>query len=294
MSSVSSKKFQDLLRDPKSRHLLKDRVIAERYSLESFAGSGVFSVVFRARDLLEGNSVAMKFFLPSSIDGENDHKKVSELEISSLGRIRHRNVIRLINSGLVEQEIPFAVLEYIKGITLEDVFYEFGRFSEVHFRKLSQQLCFAIAATKDAGIAHMDVKPTNVMIRDPKEVLDDGSVVLIDFSSSCDDKTRGHGFQGGSEYSAPEARENPGPHCDIYSLGAVLFEVLYGEGTLFYPEDFRRGLYATLGVHPQLHAALSRAMRRDPSMRMQSALEIATVIEGCEYIYHPQHIPRLY
>lgn len=146
-------------------------------------------------------------------------------EISALDYNQHPCLPRLLNNGTADT-LPHIAVEYIDGPTLDEELDTDGPMGGVETASLGAQLLAGIVALHDRGLAHVDLKPENVVLRD-------GRPVLIDFGSvrrigAPQPLGRPVGTAG---YAAPEleACVPIAAGMDLYGLGTILFEALTGE-----------------------------------------------------------------
>ena len=147
-------------------------------------------------------------------------------------RVRHPNVVRTLDLGLVEvdgDEVPFLVLEHVQGQTLRALLDEVEVAPERLCRHVGVRIADALAAVHGAGFIHRDVKPENVVITASEQVklMDLGVAVHPGGEGRV---TRDGGFVGSVLYaSASQLRgDEPDAQWDLYALGVLLFELATG------------------------------------------------------------------
>lgn len=206
------------------------------YKLLQRIGEGGMGYVFMA-DQVEPiqRRVAIKVIKTS-----NNSRQVLtrfEAERSALARLDHNNITRILDAGVTESGSPFFVMELVRGDSLT----EYCDRHKLPIRdrvELLEQICLAVHHAHQKGIIHRDIKPANIMV-----TLHDGEPVpkVIDFGiAKALDRplvegtlfTRYGDMVGTPQYMSPEQAEKSGldldVRTDIYSLGAVLFELLTG------------------------------------------------------------------
>jgi serine/threonine-protein kinase len=266
-------------------------VIAERYELEELVGTGGMSSVYRARDRLLERHVALKM-LHEQLTGEGDHVERFRREARAVAQLSHPNIVTVIDRGEQDSR-QFIVFEYIAGENLKELVGRVGPLPEREAVRLALQVARALAFAHGQGLVHRDVKPQNVLLTEegrPK-VTDFGIARSLDVGGAM---TQTGTVMGTSDYIAPEQAR--GAHVDelsdVYSLGAVLYELLVGEvpfpGDNFVavamrhinepPPSVRR---LRSDVSPRLDAAIRRAMAKDPGDRFRSMEEFAAELQGC-------------
>ncbi|MDQ3940688.1 MAG: protein kinase [Actinomycetota bacterium] len=245
---------------------ISERVIADRYSLDSPLGRGGMGVVWRAEDTLLGRGVAVKEVeLPHAVapeERESIRKRVMR-EARAAARLNHPNAVTVYD--VVEAEgKAFIVMELIRGRTLADVVKEDGPLAPKETAEIGLAVLDALEAAHAEGIVHRDVKPANVMIPPGSHVK------LADFgiaSVKDDPKITATGLILGSpSYMAPEQANHgrSGPEADLWGLGSTLYFAVEGVP----PFD-------KSGAIPTLTAVLG-----DEPREMQRAGDLAPVIEA--------------
>ena len=250
---------------------------------------GGMSSVFRAHDRMLERAVALKI-LHEQFTRDDDYVERFRREARSVAQLAHPNIVTVIDRG--EQDgRQFIVFEYIEGANLKEVVRE-GALPIDDVLDLGIQVGRALAFAHNRGIVHRDVKPQNVLLNDERQakVTDFGIARSLDVKGVTQTGT----VLGTSDYIAPEqARgEQVDPKTDMYSLGAVLYELLTGE--VPYPGDnfvaiAMRHLHdpvpSVLDRRPdcplRLDAAVSTAMAKDPDDRFGSMEELLGELEAC-------------
>lgn len=206
------------------------RLVGGRYRLLARLGSGGMGRVWRASDEALRIEVAVKeVWLPAAPGPDVDERlRRAEREARNAARLRdHPNVVA-VHDVVVEDGVPWTVMQLVAGHTLEEHVEQYGPLSVAHAALVAGALLDALEAAHAAGIVHRDVKPANVMLAD------DGQVLLTDFGIALAHAdtalTAAGSFLGSVEYIAPErARGTEGlPASDLFSLGVTLFQAVEG------------------------------------------------------------------
>src|SRR5512133_3763272 len=264
-------------------------LIAGRYELEELVGSGGMSSVYRAHDKLLERTVALKI-LHEQFTRDDAYVERFRREARAVAQLAHPNIVTVIDRG--EQDgRQFIVFEYVDGQHLKDLSAH-GPLDPREAIRLALQVARALSFAHDRGLVHRDVKPQNVLLNE------DGQAKVTDFgiarSLDVHGVTQTGTVLGTSDYIAPEqARgQKVDPKTDIYSLGAVLYELLTGE-VPFSGENFvavamqhvGEPAPSVLALRPdcpvRLDLAIQRAMAKDPADRFASMNEFCVELEAC-------------
>ena len=204
--------------------------ITQRYNLKEQVGGGRMSSVYLAEDSASGNAqVAVKVLNTSH--GDDIKRELFKRETSALRKLRHPNIVRMLDSSWPEDgSPPYLVLEYQP--------YSLDRYLKGELRsqlsgfqpyRVMRELGEALAHAHSENVVHRDIKPSNILL-DPA-----GRPMLTDFGISklLTQLTVGETLAGfwSSGYASPEQRAAlaTGPESDIFSLGAVFFQLLSGK-----------------------------------------------------------------
>jgi eukaryotic-like serine/threonine-protein kinase len=255
-------------------------LVGDRYRLTRRLGSGGFGRVWLARDEQLSVDVAVKeVWLPPAISAREQAERVTraQREARSAARLRgHPNIVTVYDV-VVENGVPWTVMQFITGVSLADHLAVHSRLTVAQTARVAAAMLSALGAAHAAGIVHRDVKPANIMLTD------DGGAILTDFGIAVQETdtalTATGSFIGSVEYIAPERARGgaSGPESDLFSLGATLYQAVEG----FSP--FQRGSVAgSLGAvlfeeapAPALAGALTPVILgllvKDPATRLTSA-----------------------
>ena len=218
--------------------LLGDPILDARYQLERRLGQGGMGVVFQARHIFLKTQHAIKIILPDLVG--NDPMLVTRFRQEALAAaaIRHPNIISVTDFGVVRGTMPFLVMEFVKGKSLQEIMAEEGAMPAARAFELICPTAAGVAAAHRQNIVHRDLKPLNIMIQDNMPVAE--GLKILDFGlakiksgellgSFVQAKTSG--LMGSPFYMAPEqwSDEEPDARADIYSLGIILYQMLAGD-----------------------------------------------------------------
>ena len=271
------------------------QVLDDRFEIIEVIHRSGMSTVFKATDKQTGDTVAVKVPL---MNLEADPAFYSRFEREEeIGKaLDHPGILKIIP---VEQKSrPYIVMEYVKGQTLDRLMQSVGLLPVSDTLKIASRICDALEYMHNHGVIHRDLKPSNIML------CDDGSLRIMDFGIAKKEAMRRITFGGFSptmgtpDYMAPEQIKGKrgDQRTDIYSLGAILYEMLTGQVPFQGPN-----VYAVMNarltgdppaprkVNPQLSPEIEEiilhAMERDPAKRYPSAAAMKAELDAPETVH---------
>ncbi|HKB35992.1 MAG TPA: serine/threonine-protein kinase, partial [Gemmataceae bacterium] len=212
------------------------RVFMGRYEILRLLGEGGMGRVYLARQLDLGRQVVVKV-MHDHIAADTVFRDRFRREMQLMAHFQHPYAVALYDASLDDPQGPCIVMEYIRGVTLDVLLSRNGRLTPMRVGRLLGQLCEVLQAAHSEGIIHRDLKPANLMIVDPDtpyeilKVMDFGLAKPIVHDPSLPfPLTNGDFTVGTPGYMCPEqARGEEMDHRgDLYSIGAILFELLAG------------------------------------------------------------------
>jgi predicted ATPase len=198
--------------------------VAGRYAILDLAGEGGMGRVFRAKDLVSNETVALKLL------GEHGRADRVAVEVDALAALEHEGVVRYVGHGATEDGSPFLAMEWLDGETLQQRLRRTGLTLQETLR-LAAAVAAALEYVHAHGVVHRDLKPANLML--PAE--DVRSAKIVDFGIARLMQGRAvtaTGLRVGTlYYMAPEQYSHPrlvDGRADVFALGCILFECLTG------------------------------------------------------------------
>lgn len=220
-------------------------VFEGKYRVVQALGAGNFASVFRAVQIGTEREVALKVLRPEVVDSNPDVANRFVAEVNIVSRLHHPNTVTLHDFGRTNSGLYFMVLEYLDGVSLEDVLTQDGALSPQRVIRITQQLLKSLDEAHRQGIVHRDLKPSNIMLvtrneqADVVKVLDFGVAKLMgdsddEIESLAQGGRRSTQFVGTPIYMSPEQvlGQKVEPSSDIYSLGLILYQMLTGDSPL--------------------------------------------------------------
>lgn len=221
-----------------------EQLISNRYRLVEAIGQGAMGSVYRGKDIVLGNTIAVKFLAQHLVNQQACERFENEAKVcAQLGQKSH-HIVRVMDYGTDDREVPFFVMEYLPGESLRTL-VKSKPLSLPRFLRLAQQICLGlqcahqgiaipttlekpITKTLPRPIIHRDIKPSNILVNPDPTWSELAKILDFGISTMLQGDTHTTSYMGTPAYSAPEQLEGatPNPRFDIYSLGVTLFEML--------------------------------------------------------------------
>ena len=265
--------------------------VAGRYTLSRRLGAGGMSTVFLATDEVLERPVAVKLLAEHLAEDEAFVARFRR-EALAAARLQHPNIVQVFDSG----EDPdsgrhFIVMEYVDGPSCAEMLREHRTLAVEETVRITRDACHGLEYAHRAGVVHRDVKPGNLLLTG------DGILKLADFGiAKAAEQTRitqVGAVLGTAAYLSPEQAtgDEATPVSDLYSLGVCAYQFLAGRLPYEYSSLTELALkqqndqvVPIAEFRPEVPQALDMAIRRclerDPSLRYESAIEMAAALEA--------------
>jgi eukaryotic-like serine/threonine-protein kinase len=272
--------------------------IGSQYTLEQEIGRGGMATVYRAQDTKHGRPVAIKVLhaeLAASLGPQRFRR-----EIGVAARLQHPHILSVLDSGEAASGQLWFTMMYVDGESLRDRLRRERQLPLDEVVRITREVASALQYAHEHGIVHRDIKPENVLLTS------DGSTLVADFGiaraldvplADTGERLTGRGMVVGTpQYMSPEqaaGERDIGPRSDVYSLGAVAYEMLAGEPPFTGPTAQAAVAKMMSGHAPSVRRSrpavpeavdlvLQRALAPVPADRFASAIEFARAMESSE------------
>ncbi len=269
-----------------------------QYNLVRLIGSGGMGDVYLAEHRMMKRPCALKLIRPDRADDQRSLARFSQ-EVQATSRLSHPNTIEVYDYGRTEDGRFYYVMEFLPGLSLQDLLEEYGPMPAARVVFLLRQACGALAEAHATGLIHRDLKPANIFAAqrggrfDVAKLLDFGLVKDTN-SDSGDGITRENTVQGTPLYMAPE--QALGKHIDhridIYAMGGIAYALLTGRPPFDRPS--RMGVMAAHArdpveppsqhnskIPPELEAIILTCLSKNADDRYPSADALERALASC-------------
>lgn len=265
-----------------------------RYRIVEEIGRGGMGRVYKAEDTELDITVALKIIRPKY---SKDHYFIERFKKETLTArsISHENIIRIFDLGEAEKT-KYISMEYIKGQSLRELIQASGSLTVKTALNIARQIVAALKAAHNKGIIHRDLKPSNILVGN------DGQVYVMDFglAMAISEVSLSGESAGTPQYMSPEQvkSEKLDPRTDIYSFGAILYEMLTGR-RLFEektPADYKQHHISEIPSHPSkintfvpsaLNSIVLKCLEKDREKRFQNVGEILIELDEKKLLPQP-------
>lgn len=270
-----------------------------QYRLKEKIGSGGMGEVYHAEHRMLKRPCALKLIRAESA-ADADTVRRFEKEVRATARLSHFNTVEIFDYGRTDDGTFYYVMEFLPGLTLEQLVRRSGPVPAARAVYLLAQTCGSLEEAHAAGLIHRDIKPANIFaakrggMYDVAKLLDFG-LVRETAGEPKNTSANSGGFSGSPLYMAPEqatSYDSVDGRCDIYSLGAVAYFLVTGEPPFvgFSVMEVLRA-HANENVLPpskvnptvpsDLEGVILRCLAKEPDQRYQTAAELKEAFLAC-------------
>ena len=268
-----------------------------RYVIVALIAIGGQGRVYRGRDTVLHRDVAIKVPRPARAGS----RQALLDEAKTLSRLDDPHIVPIYDL-VTGRDRPHLVMEYVAGATIRDILAA-GPLPAAEVTRLGAEIALGLAAAHGGHVVHCDIKPSNLKVTSSGhlKILDFGIARIMRSAVGMEDAigTRSHSIMGTVRYMAPEQvrGEEVDGRTDLFSLGSVLYEMATGYRA--FPHDEVPRLIQAIQheepvppsilnphVPPAVEQVITQAMRKDPRLRQQSAMQMAGTLEGLQRDAH--------
>ncbi len=256
------------------------KFFSKRYKVISEIGRGGSAAIYKAKDTFLGTDVAIKL-LPRGILADHGTQERFKNEARIAMQLAHENIARLFHFD-ADRGRMYLVMEYVPGEDFRKIIEHSAPLDLDVVLDITHSLSLALDYAHRYSVFHRDLKPENIMLSDR------GRLKVIDFGTARGLnlkklETEGEYIEGTPTYAAPEQFQDnpPSAASDIYSMGAVIQELL--TGAPIYPFDITPEQVLEQDIDPMpefiphsVQEVISRALSDNPDDRWQTAEEFCT------------------
>jgi hypothetical protein len=272
-----------------------------QYTLKQKLGSGGMGEVYLAEHLLLRRPCAVKLIRPEQA-GDPAFLTRFEREVRAMATLTHWNSVEVFDYGHAEDGTFYYVMEYLPGLSLQELVEKYGPLCPSRAVHLLRQVCQALREAHGIGLIHRDIKPSNVIvcqrgaIPDVAKLLDFGLVHSMVLDGQDEKLTVLGTIVGSPPFMSPEqaaGAEKVDSRSDIYSLGAVAYFLLTGQAPFVRDTAMKMLMaHAYEPVKPlrdakadiplDLEQVILRCLEKDPNNRFQDAASMERALAQCE------------
>jgi serine/threonine-protein kinase len=272
-----------------------------QYELKHRLGAGGMGEVYLAEHVLLKRPCALKLIRPERA-GDPQQLRRFEREVRAMAALTHPNTVEILDYGHADDGTFYYVMEYLPGLSLEDMVQRNGPLPPERAVHLLRQVCGALREAHGVGLIHRDIKPANVLVcerggrHDVAKLVDFGLVRTHGWDQDGGNLTQEGILAGTPAYASPEQAAGTADldsRSDLYSLGAVAYFLLLGQ-----PPFVRQTAVQTLAAHindpvvaPECHrpdlpadlqAVVLRCLEKAPARRFQDADSLERALAQCQ------------
>jgi len=268
----------------------------ERYKPIKLLGNGASGTVYLCRDTTLDRKVALKKLHVASASTVIDFQQ----EAQTCSRLKHPNIVSVLDLATDDDGVPFMVMEYVDGITLESHIKEAGVLQLRQAVNVALDVCDALAYAHQLGVLHRDIKSSNILLTSEHAYLIDFGIARFKEEYQRETvgmSTTGNTIAGSPCYMSPDqvSGRSYDERSEIYSLGCVIFESLAGRPP-FVADSALETL--SLQAHSQpprlsdivsgtqfpesIETVIDKCLAKDPDERFQTMRELRAALLDVE------------
>src|SRR5262245_4213575 len=277
------------------------KLLDGKYRLDAYLSQGGMGAVYKATHVMLDKTVVVKLIKPELVTSAEVVRRFQR-EARAASNLNHPNIVAVYDLGQTEDGTLYIAMEFIDGSSLKDVIRKSGPIPVPRIVAILRQVAAALSEAHGHNIIHRDLKPHNVMLakalgggQEVAKLLDFGIAKTFEDGSTQLTQT---GFAIGTpQYMAPEqaAGKEVTAQSDLYSLGAMLYEMLIGEvpfdapttAAILIKQLTEQPLPPSrrkpqLNVSPVLEAIALRCLDKEPSRRYASAAALTEALADAD------------
>ncbi len=261
------------------------RILSDRYVLDEVIGVGGMAVVYKAHDIIDNKTVAVKI-LKDEYVANDEFRKNFKTESRAISLMSHPNIVKVFDVSFGEK-LLYIVMEYVEGINLKQYIQSKGKLDWREAVIFTAQILKALYHAHERGVIHRDIKPQNIILLKDSKTIKVADFGIARMNDKSETRTFTEGAIGSVHYISPEQAKGEivDNKTDIYSVGVVLYEMLTGQ-LPFQAESAVSVAIMQLNneavlprkLNPAIPVGIEqitmRAMQKNPRDRYQSASEM--------------------
>lgn len=271
-----------------------------QYRLRKKLGQGGMGEVYLAEHQLLKRPCAVKRIHPKYLNNPEQVKRFQR-EVQTTAQLRHPNTVEVYDFGQAEDGTYYYVMEYLPGLSLEEIVSRAGPLPPERVVHVLRQVCGALTEAHKHGLIHRDVKPSNILVfpngspHDQAKVVDFGLVQQLIDDEPDAKITRDGLIVGTPEYMSPEQAQGLqlDDRSDLFSLGSMAYYLLTGSEA-FHRETPLKTLLAVVNEEPRplaelnpnlppsLTGVIAKCLAKQLTERYCNAGEVEVALASCE------------
>jgi serine/threonine-protein kinase len=271
-----------------------------QYRLKQLIGSGGMGEVYLGEHMLLRRACAIKLIRPDQT-GDGTNLSRFEREVRAMATLTHWNTVEIYDYGHAEDGTFYYVMEYLPGLSLQELVDRYGPLSPERAIHFLRQVCDALQEAHSIGLIHRDIKPSNVLaterggIYDVAKILDFGLVQSVGLTQQDVRLTIQGVVLGSPPYMSPEQAmgKSLDHRTDIYSLGGLAYFLLTGQPPFERDAPMQvlmahvyEKVKAVSEIRPEapadLEAVIMKCLNKEPADRYQDAESLEQALEHCD------------